>query len=37
MCDILNEVPGKIWDALSPVIVKVPSSCKEWIRLSDDF
>ena len=37
MCDILNEGPEKIWDALSPVAVKVPSSCEEWKRLSDDF
>ena len=37
LCDILNEVPEKIWSALSPVAVKVPSSSEEWKRLSDDF
>ena len=33
LCNILNEVPEKIWSALSPVAVKVPSSSEEWKRL----
>ena len=31
--DILNEVREKIWRALSPVAVKVPSPSEEWKRL----
>ena len=37
VCDILDEVPEKIWEALSPVAVRVPKSCEEWKRLADDF
>ena len=37
VCDILDEVPEKIWEALSPVAVRVPTLCEEWKRLADDF
>ena len=37
VCQILNEVPEKIWGALSPISVAFPGSPEEWKRISEDF
>ena len=37
VCHILDEVPNKIWAALSPTAVAFPSSTDEWVRISNDF
>ena len=36
VCQILNEVPEKIWGALSPISVAFPGSPEEWKRISED-
>ena len=37
VCEILSEVPEKIWDALRPIAVTFPGSVEEWKRISNDF
>ena len=37
VCEILNEVPEKIWNSLSPISVVFPGSPEEWKRISKDF
>ena len=37
VCQILKEVPEKIWEILSPIAVKVPEREDEWKRLAKDF
>ena len=35
VCDIMNEVPEKIREALSPIAATVPTSCEVWKRLAN--
>ncbi len=37
VCDILNEVPKKIWDVLSPISMVLPKAENEWKKLAEDF
>ena len=37
VCQILNEVPEKIWEILSPLAVKVPEREDDWKKLAKDF
>ena len=37
VCQILDEVPEKIWEALSPLSVAQPNTPEKWKRLADDF
>ena len=37
VCGILNEVPEKIWCALSPIAVAAPRSQDDWRNLANDF
>ncbi|XP_065060189.1 uncharacterized protein LOC135687536 [Rhopilema esculentum] len=37
VCQILDEVPEKIWEALSPLSVAQPNTPENWKRLAEDF
>ena len=37
VCEILNEVPKEIWNAISPKSMAVPKTHSEWKKLADDF
>jgi len=37
VCQILKEVPEKIWEILSPIAVKVPEREDDWKKLAKDF
>ena len=37
VCQILIEVPEKIWEILSPIAVKVPEREDDWKKLAKDF
>ena len=37
VCDIIDDVPEKIWNILSPIAVLVPSNEAAWKKLASDF
>ena len=37
VCQILKEVPEKIWEILCPIAVKVPEREDDWKKLAKDF